>query len=75
MADNMDREAVMRLIDDGQPRGLPVVSSQLSAFSPQQVTGDGTEVAEASRQEKERLATSPLAFATPGDESRCKADG
>ncbi len=75
VADNMDREALMRLIDDGQPRGLPVVSSQLSAFSPQQVTGDGTEVAEASRQEKERLATSPLAFATPGDESRGKADG
>jgi adenosylcobyric acid synthase len=33
VADHVDREALMRLVDDGPPSGLPVVSSQLSALS------------------------------------------
>ena len=70
IADNVDRDALMRLIDEGQPFGLPFVSSQLSAISAQQVVDDGTVEAGASRRENE-----PLAFAAPGDERRGKADG
>jgi adenosylcobyric acid synthase len=68
VADNVDRDALMRLVDDGQPAGLPVVSSQLSAFSPRQVVNDGAPGEEASRREYERSASSPLTFARPGDE-------
>jgi adenosylcobyric acid synthase len=41
VADHVDREAVMRLIDDGQPPGLPVVRHQVSAIRPQEGNGDG----------------------------------
>jgi adenosylcobyric acid synthase len=41
VADHVDREAVMRLIDDGQPWGLPVVRHQVSAIRPQEGNGDG----------------------------------
>ena len=68
IAENVDREALLRLVDAGPPPGLPVVGSRLSAFSPEPVVGDGTEVAEASPGENERSASFPLAFATPGDE-------
>jgi adenosylcobyric acid synthase len=68
IATNLDRDALMRLVDNGPPSGLPVVSSQLSAFSHQQVVNGGVVDEEASRQENERPAFSPLAFATPGDE-------
>jgi hypothetical protein len=36
VSENVDREALLRLIDDGPPFGLPVVSHQLSAVSGQQ---------------------------------------
>ncbi len=36
ISENVDREALLRLIDDGPPSGLPVVSLQLSAVSGQQ---------------------------------------
>jgi adenosylcobyric acid synthase len=41
VAENVDREALLRLIDDGPPIGLPVVSSQLSAVS-DQLNGRGS---------------------------------
>jgi hypothetical protein len=72
IADNVDRDALMHLIDDGPPTGLPVVSSQLSASSPQQVGDDGTVDAEASRRESEGWAHSSLAFVAAGDEQRGK---
>jgi len=72
IADNVDRDALMHLIDDGPPMGLPVVSSQLSASSPQQVGDDGTVDAEASRRESEGWALSSLAFVAAGDEQRGK---
>ena len=75
IADNVDRDALMRLIDEGQPFGLPFVSSQLSAISAQQVVDDGTVEAGASRGEGQGALSSPLAFAAPGDERRGKADG
>jgi adenosylcobyric acid synthase len=70
IADNVDRDALMRLVDDGPPSGLPVVSSQLSAVSPQQVVNGGAVEAEASRRGNESTALSPLALSTPGDEQR-----
>jgi adenosylcobyric acid synthase len=75
IADNVDREALLRLIDGGPSAGLPVVSSQLSAFGPQQGSYDGASNAEASRRVDEGVATSPLALATPGGEQVGKADG
>jgi adenosylcobyric acid synthase len=41
VADHVDRDAVMRLIDDGQPRGLPVVGGQLVSRSASQQASDG----------------------------------
>ena len=68
IADNLDRDALMRLVDNGPPSGLPVVSSQLAAFGPPKVVNGGVADEEASHRENERQAFSPLAFATPGDE-------
>jgi adenosylcobyric acid synthase len=70
IADNIDRDALMRLIDDGPPSGLPVVSSQLSALSPQPDVDHDRVGAEASRRQSEDSTFSPLAFATLGDEQR-----
>ena len=42
VADHVDRDAMMRLIDDGQPAGLPVVRLQASGFRPQEGNGDGS---------------------------------
>jgi adenosylcobyric acid synthase len=41
-ADHMDREALMYLIDDGKPAGLPVVRLQATGFRPQEGNGDGS---------------------------------
>jgi adenosylcobyric acid synthase len=75
VAENVDRDALMRLIEGGPPSGLPVVSSQLSAFSPQHAVNDSTVEAEALRRENEPSAFSSPAFAVSGDERRDKADG
>ncbi len=72
VADHVDREALMRLIDDGQPPGLPIVSSRLSAVSSLEVV-DGVETdAKALRLEDEVPALSPLAITIPGDERGSK---
>ena len=44
VAENIDREALLRLIDGGVPERLPTISSQLSAASHQQkiLDGDGS---------------------------------
>ena len=41
VADHVDSEALMRLIDEGQPRGLPLISGQLVSISATQQTSDG----------------------------------
>jgi adenosylcobyric acid synthase len=41
VADHVDRDAVMRLIDDGPPAGLPLVSGRLVSTSGSQQTSDG----------------------------------
>jgi adenosylcobyric acid synthase len=40
VADHVDRDALMRLIDDGQTAGLPVVRLQATGFRPQEGNGD-----------------------------------
>ncbi len=44
VAENIDREALLRLISGGPPRDLPVISSQISAVSSQQCA-DGSDAA------------------------------
>ncbi|MEJ7632764.1 MAG: cobyric acid synthase [Rubrobacteraceae bacterium] len=44
VAENIDREALLRLISGGPPRDLPVISSQISAVSRQQCA-DGSDAA------------------------------
>ena len=75
IANNVDRDALLRLIEGGPPSGLPVVSSQLSAFSPQQECDNGTVDPEALRREGDVATTSTLAFATSSGEQVGKADG
>jgi adenosylcobyric acid synthase len=73
VADHVDRDAVMRLIDEGQPHGLPLVSGQLVSISATQKTLDSR------TQSKEALPpaydeasdTTPLALTMPrSDEQR-----
>ena len=40
VAENVDREALLRLIDDGPPSGLPVIRLQASGFAPQRGAED-----------------------------------
>jgi adenosylcobyric acid synthase len=41
VADHVDREALQRLIDEGQPSGLPVIGLQARGYKPQEGNGDG----------------------------------
>jgi adenosylcobyric acid synthase len=41
VADHVDREALLRLIDEGQPSGLPVIRLQIRGYKPQEGNGDG----------------------------------
>ena len=66
VADHVDREALLRMIDEGQPFGLPFVSSKLSAFSGQQAV-DGVAGEEGSRLEDGEIsASTSLAFTKSG---------
>jgi len=42
VANHVDREALMRLIDEGQPPGLPVVRLQATGYRPQEENGNGS---------------------------------
>jgi adenosylcobyric acid synthase len=42
IADNIDREALLRLIDHGPPSGLPIVRHQASGIKPQEENGNGS---------------------------------
>jgi adenosylcobyric acid synthase len=67
VAENVDREALLRLIDDGQPAGLPVVAGQLVSRTAGQQLADSV----ASRPDAPPLANGempvsiPPAFAAP----------
>jgi adenosylcobyric acid synthase len=70
VADHVDREALMRMIDEGQPESLPFVSSQLSAFRGQQAV-DGAASEEGSCLEEGDVSVSTqLAFTTPSGVER-----
>jgi adenosylcobyric acid synthase len=57
VAENVDRDALLRLIDDGHPRGLPVVRLQVSGFGHQEQTTDGEAPAPESSPEENGDAT------------------
>jgi len=75
ISENVDREALLRLIDDGPPFGLPVVSTQLSAISGQQTAVSDVSSPEALPSANDEISVSvPRAFAAPGtDEQRGKS--
>ena len=47
IAENTDRDALMRLIHDGPPSGLPVIGHQATGIRPQEGNSDGASMAEA----------------------------
>jgi adenosylcobyric acid synthase len=69
VADNVDREALMRLLDEGSPSGLLFVSSQLSALSSQQ-TVDGATGGVKAPLRRDETPASPLTVTAVGDEQR-----
>jgi len=75
ISENVDREALMRLIDDGPPLGLPVVSAQLSAVSNQQTAVGESSSAEAAPLINSDISapTSPVIAAQSSDEQRSKS--
>jgi adenosylcobyric acid synthase len=75
VAENVDRDALMRLVDGGPPSGLPFVSSQLSALSPQQVVGDGNVDAEAWRQDHAPELASSCVRRQVTSSTEAQADG
>jgi adenosylcobyric acid synthase len=68
VADHVDRDAVMRLIDEGRPSGLPVVRGQLVSNSAGQQTPDGgTQSGKGlPTAHDEAWDTPPLALTMPG---------
>ncbi len=71
VAENVDREALLRLIDDGPSFGLPVVSGRLSAASGRRAVNGGMPGAEGSRTEDDEVAASvPLAFTIRGGDGQ-----
>jgi adenosylcobyric acid synthase len=67
VAEHVDREALLRLIDDGPPIGLPVLSGHLSADGDRQAVKGGVASAEGLRAEGyEAPASVPLAFTGRG---------
>ena len=73
VAENIDREALLRLVEDGAPEKLPIVASQLvSRPASQQATAGVASLRETSPSKVgEGPALIPPAFAVPGsDEQR-----
>ncbi len=69
VAENVDREALLRTVETGAPPGLPVVGGQLSAFGGQQTAqGDPARTGE-SRKNGETPTPGRGAFAATGADS------
>ena len=68
VAENVDRDALLRLIDDGQPSGLPAVRLQVSGYRHQEQTTNGEAPApEASpRTNGDATSTHTVTSAEPG---------
>jgi adenosylcobyric acid synthase len=76
ISENVDRNALLRLIDDGQPQGLPVVAGQLVSRSASQQTAVGDAPGEKASPSMNGEMWSPIppAFAVPGgDEQRSES--
>jgi adenosylcobyric acid synthase len=63
VAENVNREALLRTVEAGAPAGLPVVSCQLSALSGQQAAKGDRSRTEASRRNGEAPASEQAALA------------
>jgi adenosylcobyric acid synthase len=63
ISENVDREALLRLIDDGPPSGLPVVRLQASGFGHQQKDSNGDSAG------GEVTTSASPALAVPGTDS------
>jgi len=76
VAENVNREALLRTLEAGAPAGLPVVSGQLSALGGQQAANGDSSRTEASRKNGEAPASEQAALAATGtDGGGAKADG
>ena len=76
IAENVNREALLRTMEAGAPAGLPVVSGQLSALSGQQAANGDSSRTEASRRNGGAPASEQAALAATGtDVGGAKADG
>jgi adenosylcobyric acid synthase len=76
IAENVNREALLRTVEAGVPAGLPVVSGQLSALSGQQAANGDSSRTEASRRRSGAPASEQAALAATGtDVGGAKADG
>jgi adenosylcobyric acid synthase len=76
IAENVDREALLRTVEAGAPAGLPVVSGQLSAPSGRQAANGDSSRTEASRRDGEAPAPEQAALAaTSADGGGANADG
>ncbi|HLL98575.1 MAG TPA: cobyric acid synthase [Rubrobacteraceae bacterium] len=76
ISENVDRNALLRLIDEGQPRGLPAVVGQLVSRSARQQTAVGDAPGEKASPSMNGEMSSPIppAFAVPGgDEQRSES--
>ena len=75
VAEHVDREALLRLIDDGPPSGLSVLRGRLSAFGGQQPVDGELASAEGSRAEDAGAPASiPLAFTVRGGDGQRSKD-
>jgi len=73
IAEHVDREALLRIVENGPPAGLPMVGRQLSAFSSQQNANGGSSLVDTSPENSEAPAVKPVAFAaTSNDDQRSK---
>jgi adenosylcobyric acid synthase len=76
VAENVNREALLRTVETGAPAGLPVVSGQLSALSGQQAANRDSSRTQASRRNGEAPASEQAALAATGTAGGgAKADG
>jgi adenosylcobyric acid synthase len=71
VAEHVDREALLRMIDEGPPVGLPILSGRLSAGGDRQAVEGGLTSAEGPRAEGYRApASAPLAFTERGGDGQ-----
>ena len=74
VAENVDREALVRIVENGAPAGMPVLGYQLSAISGQQITDEDPARVGVSQDNGEVPAAESILFAaTTNDDPRGKS--